>query len=231
MPPQAPNHPRPLGAVQALAIGALLLVVLAITVAFVIESFGKAQPTGGFLGQVQRRREIKEFAGRDSEGREFRLSSLRGKAVLVTFGFTRCPDVCPDTLGKLAKVYQALGPETQQRVQMVFVSVDPRDDPSTLHGYLPFYDPAFLGVTGTREQIDQAARAFGAQYEVRPPAENKPDQEYRVLHSDFIYLVDPAGGYAVRFFHAQLNDPTAVAADVARIVGSAPAASGSGAGR
>lgn len=210
-------QPRSLNSIELAALGALVFALIVGAVWLALNRIRTLDETRGFLGQPQRERQLAELAGVGTDGQPFKLSQLRGNVVLVTFGFTRCPDVCPDTLGKLAAVRRAVPAALQDRVKGLFVSVDPRDDPSTLKGYLPFYDPSLLGLTGSAEQIAAAAKVFGAQYEVRPP--KRDDEEYRVLHSDFVYAVDPEGRYAVRFFHAHLNDPNGISRDLQRLLG------------
>ncbi|MBS0660826.1 MAG: SCO family protein [Verrucomicrobia bacterium] len=213
--PTAP--PRSLNGIELAALAALVFGLIVGAFWLTIQRMRAIDDTRGFLGQPQRERKVAELSGTGADGQPFRIAQLKGNVVLVTFGFTRCPDVCPDTLGKLAAVRRAVPAALQERVKAVFVSVDPRDDPSTLKGYLPFYDPSLLGLTGTPAQIAAGAKFFGAEYEVRPP--KRDDEEYRVLHSDFVYAVDPEGRYALRFFHAHLNQPDAISRDLQRLLG------------
>lgn len=97
-----------------------------------------------------------------------RLRDFRDKLVLLFFGYTRCPDVCPTTLLGLKRAYEGLAPEERRRVQVIFVSVDPeRDTPETADRYAKAMNPAFLGLTGRPEVLQEVARTFGVYYQKR----------------------------------------------------------------
>lgn len=97
----------------------------------------------------------------DDRGRATTLAAGDGRMRLVFYGFVRCPDVCPATLASLKNTYAALSPEQRQRVQVQLVSVDPAyDRPAVLRGYLDRFEPAFTGLTGTTEAVNQAALAM-----------------------------------------------------------------------
>src|SRR5579859_5528744 len=103
-----------------------------------------------------------DFTLTDDNNRPFQLSSLRGKAVLVFFGYTSCPDVCPTTLSKLSSVYKKLGPEAM-RVKTLYITVDPdRDTPAVLKDDLSDFDLDALGLTGTKAEIDKVVALYGA---------------------------------------------------------------------
>lgn len=126
-----------------------------------------------------------------SNGSPLTLEQFRGKVVVVQFGFTMCPSVCPTTLTNLTQAFRILGPRSSD-VQLVFVTVDPqRDTPERLHEYLAFFDPSFLGVTGTEEQL----QAVQQQYGVEATRAVSADKElgYEMHHSSSLYLVDRAG--------------------------------------
>ncbi len=117
-----------------------------------------------------------------------RLAELsRGRVVLVFFGFTRCPDVCPTTLLHLKRVYESLTPKEQERVRVVFVSVDPkRDTPEEADRYAKAFHPSFLGVTGTPEAIKEVAQRFGVYYDYRYVGSS---QDYLVDHTATTFVV------------------------------------------
>ncbi|ALJ91955.1 SCO family protein [Thermus aquaticus] len=95
-----------------------------------------------------------------------RLADFRDKLVLIFFGFVHCPDVCPTTMISLKQVYENLSPEEQRRVQVIFISVDPeRDTPEIADQYAKAFHPAFLGLTGSPEEVQEVARAFGVYYQ------------------------------------------------------------------
>jgi protein SCO1/2 len=101
-----------------------------------------------------------DFVLNTSDGSEFRLSSYRGKVVLLDFGYTFCPDICPTTLAELAQVRAQLG-EAAKQVQVVFITVDPeRDSPERLRSYAQAFDPSFIGLTGSPEQLEEVRQAY-----------------------------------------------------------------------
>jgi protein SCO1/2 len=131
----------------------------------------------------------------DADGRMRTLADFKGKVTLVFFGYTQCPDVCPTTLSELAAVKRALGPDGD-RVQGVFVSVDPpRDTPQVLREYMRSFDPGFVALTGTPEQIKQTAKEFKVFYAVSP---GRTEGSYTVDHTAGTYVFDAQG--RVRLF-------------------------------
>ncbi|MFL6549233.1 MAG: SCO family protein [Povalibacter sp.] len=159
-------------------------------------------------------RPLPEFELTDQDGGTFDGARLRNHWSLLFFGFTHCPDVCPTTLGVLARAEEALAkmPEAQ-RPQVVFVSVDPkRDTPPQLASYVKFFSPNFTGVTGTQQSIDEFTRALGVPVAITP-TENG---DYSVDHSAAIFLIDPQGA-----MHALFSTPhvaNVIADDYRRIV-------------
>ena len=125
----------------------------------------------------------------DASGQMRHLSDFKGKVVAVFFGYTQCPDVCPTTLAELAEVKHALG-SAGSRLQVLFVSLDPeRDTPDVLKAYVTSFDPRFLGLSGTPEQIKQAANSFKAFYAKSAVANGT----YSMDHTASFYLIDPKG--------------------------------------
>jgi protein SCO1/2 len=156
-----------------------------------------------------------DFSLIDQDNQPLRLHRLRGKVVLLTFGFTHCPNVCPTTLVNLAEIVKSLTPEAQGRVQVVFITVDPRrDTPDQLKKYLPFFDPNFLGATGNPEEIARTARAYGVFYEAESPKDQTSGQNYNVNHSAYAYLVDSEGRSCALYRHEQLLDREHFAKDL-----------------
>jgi protein SCO1/2 len=126
----------------------------------------------------------------DHNGRPRTLQDFRGKALVVFFGFTHCPDVCPITLSELARALKQLGADAQ-RVQVVMITVDPeRDTPEVLKRYVTALDPGFLGLTGDAQAIAAAAREFKVFYQKSPGA---TPQAYSVDHSSGTFVYDAAG--------------------------------------
>jgi len=119
---------------------------------------------------------------------------LRGKVLLVYFGYTNCPDVCPASLAAGGNAVKALSPEERKKVRLVMISVDPaRDSVQHLKEYTAFFHPEMVGATGTPEEIAALAKAFGAGY-IRQPA--RADGSYAVDHTTSTYVVGPDGRLA-----------------------------------
>jgi protein SCO1/2 len=129
-----------------------------------------------------------DLALTDQNSQPFALSQLRGEWVLLTFGYTTCPDVCPVTLAHLRQTREMLG-DAGSEWRVVFASVDPaRDTPEVLAGYLPHFGPDLIGLTGTEAEVATAAAAYGVQYEKR---DLETAVGYLVNHSAFTYVIDP----------------------------------------
>lgn len=120
--------------------------------------------------------------------------ALRGKVLMIYFGYSHCPDVCPASLGVDAQALTALAPKERAKTRLILVSVDPeRDSPALLKDYAAFFHPEMIGVTGTPEEIAVVAKAFGAGYLRQPP---DAAGNYAVDHSAHTYLVAPDGRLA-----------------------------------
>jgi protein SCO1 len=120
--------------------------------------------------------------------------ALRGKVLLVYFGYTHCPDVCPASMAAGAQALKALSSEERQKVKLMMISVDPeRDAPAALKTYAAFFHPEMVGVTGTPAEIEAVAKSFGAGY-VKQQAD--ADGRYAVDHTALTYLVGPDGKLA-----------------------------------
>jgi len=133
-------------------------------------------------------RQAPDFALSGSNGSELRLSQFAGKVVLLAFGFTSCPEVCPTTLATLAEARKKLG-ERARDVQVVYVTVDPeRDDAARMRGYLAGFDTTFIGGTGSAEKLAAVRKDYGVSAEKRGTG---PDYSY--AHSSFTYLIDRRG--------------------------------------
>lgn len=126
----------------------------------------------------------------DTTGKPRTLADFRGKVLLVFFGYTQCPDVCPTAMAQAAQALQLLG-DKASRVQVIMISVDPaRDTPTILGAYVHAFDPSFVGLTGTPEQLDKTARSFKAFYAKEP---GPTPEQYAMNHSAAFYLMDQAG--------------------------------------
>jgi len=126
----------------------------------------------------------------DHHGTLRTLADFRGKVVLLFFGFTSCPDICPTTMAKLGEVMRLLGADAD-RVQGLFVTVDPkRDTPQVLAQYVPAFHPAFLGLYGTELQTASAAKEFKVYFQAQQPGESG---FYTVDHSSPVFALDRRG--------------------------------------
>ena len=135
----------------------------------------------------------------DHDGRNVSDETYRGDYVLIFFGFTHCPDVCPTTLFDVSEVLRSLGPDAD-RTAALFITVDPeRDTPDAMRLFLQSY-PRFTGLTGSREQIDRAKNAFRVfAQRVDDPAGNGG---YAVVHTAITYVMDPRGRFVSHFTDA-----------------------------
>lgn len=150
---------------------------------------------------------------KDVDGRQRDLAEFKGKVVFVFFGFTQCPDVCPTTMAELAEVRRRLGADGD-RVQGVFISIDPaRDTPQVLKAYLQAMDPSFVGLTGSNDQIEAAAREFKVFYQKVPTSEGN----YTMDHTAGAYVFDPEGH--VRLFVRYGMGVDKVTADLRQLLG------------
>ncbi|MEO3693261.1 SCO family protein [Roseateles paludis] len=126
----------------------------------------------------------------DQDGRARSLADFKGKVVVVFFGYTQCPDVCPTTMAEVAEVKRALGPDGE-RVQGVFVTVDPeRDTAALLKAYLGSFDPSFVGLRGSEEQTRAAAKEFKVFYAKVP---GKTPDSYTMDHTAASFIFDTEG--------------------------------------
>lgn len=140
--------------------------------------------------------------------------SFRGHTTFVYFGYTHCPDVCPETMARLMQVLAKLGPDAQN-VRILFISVDPaRDTPAALHAYAGAFDAQHVvGLTGTDGQIESLARRYRVAYQAEKRA---PDGSYEVTHSSAVYVFD-ARGHA-RLLATDNDAPDLIAEDVRRVI-------------
>ncbi|MEQ1907617.1 MAG: SCO family protein [Vicinamibacterales bacterium] len=138
-----------------------------------------------------------DFGLTDHNNKAFELSSLRGKVVLIFFGYSSCPDACPTTLSKLATVSRRLGDDRAQ-IKTLYVSVDPdRDSPAVLKADLQNFALDAIGLTGTKADIDKVVNQYGASYEVVPTPDSAA--KYTVAHTTWVYALDTKGRVRIRF--------------------------------
>jgi len=137
------------------------------------------------------------FALTDDTGTRVTDKDYRGRYMLVFFGFTSCPDICPAGLQLISAALENLGPKAD-RIAPIFVSVDPeRDTPEKLAAYVKNFNARFIGLTGTPEEIAGVTKAYKVYFK-KVPNETKPD-EYGMDHTSIIYLMDPNGEFVTHF--------------------------------
>ncbi|QPF76474.1 SCO family protein [Roseateles sp. DAIF2] len=167
---------------------------------------GKPAFKGIDLSGAEYARELKLT---DQDGRERTLGDFKGKVLVVFFGFTQCPDVCPTTMAELAQVKKSLGADGD-KVQGIFVTVDPeRDTAELLKAYLQSFDPSFVALRGSEEQTKAAAKEFKVFYAKVP---GKTDGSYTMDHTAASFIFDTQG--RVRVFSRYGSGAQALADDI-----------------
>jgi len=170
--------------------GVLTLVVF--MVASAVSGHAATETARFRSGAFEPPRPARDFTLPAASGAEFRLSRHLGKVVVLTFGYSSCPDVCPTVLAELAQVRERLG-AAARRVQVVYVSVDPeRDTPTRLQGFTEQFDKTFLGLTASMDELAPVWKAYGVSVARRELPGSKPPT-YLVHHSASVFLIDGAG--------------------------------------
>jgi len=154
-----------------------------------------------------------EFTLTGPDGEQIDAKSLRGKPVLVFFGFTSCPDVCPTTLTQLSVVMKKLGPQADD-VQILLVSVDPdRDTPEVMKQYTALFGPWLLGLTGAEEDLDALRKTYGV-YAAMESSDEKG--AYNVMHSAAVFGFDAKG--QARLLISDVTDSDSVVSDLKNLI-------------
>ena len=157
--------------------------------------FQTSDVTGAAMGR--------DFALTDHNGKARTLADFRGKVVVIFFGYTQCPDVCPTTLATLAEALRRLGPDAA-KVQVLLVTVDPeRDTPNLLSHYVTAFDPSFLGLSGDAEATARTAKEFKVLYQKQP---GRTPDTYTMDHSAGTFVFDPQGRLRLYAGHGQSAD-------------------------
>lgn len=157
-----------------------------------------------------------DFRLTDPDGHERTLADYKGKAVMIFFGFTQCPDVCPTALVRAAEIKRMLGADGE-RLQVIFVTVDPeRDTPVVLKAYTQAFDPSFIGLYGDLRKTSETAKDFKVFYKKVPTGSS-----YTMDHSAFSYVFDPKGKIRLVLRHEQSAQECAQ--DIRQVLGSASA--------
>lgn len=168
---------------------------------FIVSACGSYEFRGVTLDPPK---EAPDFTLTDFDGKPFQLSDHRGKVVILFFGFTNCPDMCPAALSDMAAARRKLGADAE-KVQGVFVSLDPdRDTPERLKRYVTAFDPTFIGVRGSETELAPVVKDYGVTYMRR----DLPGSAlgYTIDHSTFIYVIDAAGRWRLLFTHGMPVD-------------------------
>ena len=178
-----------------------ILLLLFLSVFFCFVSNAQDAGTAGVYGVEKEPLRIYENLGGDFEltgpdVKEISSKRFRGKIILIYFGYTYCPDVCPMTLTHLKVAMLELA-ELAKEVQVLFVSIDPeRDTPEKLKEYVPYFHPNFIGLTGTVDDVVEVSRKFGVRY-FKEYVESV--EGYFMAHTDALFIVDQKGRYRGRY--------------------------------
>ena len=154
----------------------------------------------------------------DQDGKVRTLADFKGKVIVVFFGYTQCPDVCPITMGELAQVKKALGADGD-KVQGVFISVDPeRDTPERLKAYMQGFDPSFVALRGTPEQTAATAKDFRVYYSKVP---GKTEGSYTMDHTAGSYIFDTTGRLRLFTRYGEKDGAANLTADIKALLANA----------
>lgn len=143
----------------------------------------------------------------DAQGQQFTDVDLRGRFVLLYFGFTHCPDICPEELEKVAMAVDVASKNSgvENGIVPVFISIDPeRDGPAQVGAYVKEFHPRMIGLTGTLDAVRDAAKSYRVYYTKASIGSDPNDQDYLIDHSIITYLLDPDGKF-VTFFGRNYN--------------------------
>ncbi|MDE0410426.1 MAG: SCO family protein [Alphaproteobacteria bacterium] len=179
---------------RAVRAAAIALAALALTAAAPPPPPKKPPPLEALFGGP--------FALTDHNGRTVTDGTFRGRFTLLYFGYTFCPDLCPTNLLTMAEAVEALGPEQAERVQPLFVTVDPeRDDPAALRDYMAHFGPRFLGLRGTPAQTRAVLKAWRIHRRKVPSGAGADADDYLVDHATLTFLMGPDGRFRTLFPH------------------------------
>ena len=176
--------------------------------------------TEKYFGKVYKRH-APDFNLVDQNGNPVSLKKFRDKVVLIEWGYTNCPDVCPVTLSKLNQVMENLGDKADD-VQVLFITVDPeRDTAERLKTYVPYFNNRFIGITGSPEAIKKTAREYGVTVvkheEVYGRSEKDHWDKYLMTHTNTVFLVDREGTLLLTYPH-YLLEPGKIAGDIKKLL-------------
>nr|WP_322103779.1 SCO family protein [Paraburkholderia sp. J41] len=168
------------------------MALLAVSGALALQGCGQQPPSFSNLDITGNTQFGKDFALPDTNGKTRTLADFKDKVVVLFFGYTHCPDVCPTTMAELSQALEQIGPENAKRVQVLFVTVDPdRDSAQILSQYVAAFNPSFLALRPANEaQLKQVTKDFRVYYAKVPGT--SPDN-YTMDHTAASYVFDPSG--------------------------------------
>jgi len=191
----------------------VILVLIALLWGIILYVYINNNSKSDYYGIVYER-EAPEFTLTDQDGSKVSGSDFKGKVVLLFFGYTHCPDICPMTMSVMNSVMDKLG-EKAERVQVIFITVDPeRDTQEKLKRYVPYYNEKFIGLTGTPEEIDKVADDYNIYYSKE---EVQSSSDYLMGHNSSVLLINPDGDIFLRYPQNKM-DPASIAEDIERIL-------------
>jgi protein SCO1 len=203
--PSEPAAPQPPARVPQRNLLWAGLIIILFVVAAVIGWWIRPPELHGVA--LQSPRVADDFTLMTSKGEAKSLSDFRGQYVVLYFGYTFCPDVCPTTMNDLKQMAAALGEERMEDVQVILISVDPeRDTPEQLATYTEYFHPSFMGMTGTVAEIQAVASQFGIFFERQPGSDNTA---YLVDHTSAVTVIDPDGYVRIIFTYGVTGEEMA----------------------
>ncbi len=180
--------------VKIISLILILFIAIISVMAILIYQAKNKETFNGFYNE----KVLSDFSLKDGSGNNISLSDYKGKLVLLNFGYTSCPDICPTTLGSLRTIYSKLG-SGQDDVQVLFISVDPeRDGPGKLEEYVSFFNNDFIGLSGSDEELKEVSDIFNIFYFKEGV---NSDKDYLMSHPTSIYLIDREGKLILKYPH------------------------------
>lgn len=171
---------------------AAIIAIMSLALMLFLKSQPKPEANISNIVSYQENTVAGDFVLTDQNGRLVDAKDFRGKFLLMYFGFTFCPDICPSSLSEIGKIIENLGSKADM-LQPIFITIDPeRDNATQLKSYFLEFNPRILPLTGSREQINAVADRFKVYYAIAPEDVNEK-KNYMINHSSFYYLVDKEG--------------------------------------
>lgn len=189
-------------------LGAALLIAAGL--AYLVKP-GDSKGAGPYYG-IYYGKNAPDFTLIDAKGKRVNIRDFEGKDVLLSFGYTSCPDICPTTLMQLNAVTQKLGSSDSSDLQVVFVTIDPeRDTPERIGEYIPYFNKSFIGLTGSPDEIKKAADAYSVFYEREERGDS--GSVYFMNHTQTLFLID-RNGKLLLLYPFESFDADRIASDI-----------------